>query len=341
MATRNELRTLFKAAMLPQSGANFSAADANDAAINAIVETYDLKDMSLREIRAHQAEIFSVIEETIDDLLPKAVTDVLGAFCEVRNFARDAEPVFEIRGIGKGRARMGIVEGARGGIYKARRLDDKVLQVPIKVETVGIYVTLEELLLGTMSLGELMTNIVNGFAEKVYIKCVEALRTAKTLAPAANIKSGNGFVAADIDALIRIAKAYGTPVIMGFSTAVSKINNGTGWTTNPNAPAVDTEDIRRAGHVTQYKGVPVVEIPNYLVDDGTNANFVFKEGDLFILPTESKPVKVAFRGETHMEEYKHPSGSVEQNVHRMMGVGLLLANNVCVYSDTGITGGLY
>lgn len=340
MATRNELLTLFKAAMLPSGNANFSAEDANTAAINAIVETYGLQNASVREIRARQNEVFSIIEEAVDELLPKAITDVMGAFADVRTFARDAEPVFEIRGVGKTRARMSIIEGARAGIYKARRLDDKIMQVPVKVETVGLFVTLEEIMMGTISLGELMTNIVRGFQERVYIKCIEALRTAKTLAPAANIKSGNGFVSADIDALVRIAKAYGTPVIMGFSTAISKINNGTGWSTNPNAPAVDTEDIRRIGHVTQYKGTPVVEIPNYLADE-TNANFVFKEGDLFILPTEAKPVKVALKGETHMEEFKHPSGSIEQNVHRMLGVGLMLANNVCIYTDSGITGGLY
>ena len=69
MATRNELLTLFKAAMLPSSNANFSAEDANSAAINAIVETYGLQKASVREIRARQNEVFSIIEEAVDELL--------------------------------------------------------------------------------------------------------------------------------------------------------------------------------------------------------------------------------------------------------------------------------
>lgn len=339
MATKNELLTLFKAAMAPNN-ANFSATDANDAAINAILDTYGLKDASIREIRYRQPEVFAVMEEAIDELLPKSVENIIGGFSEIRTFARDAEVLFEIKGRGKQRARMSITEGARGGIYKARRLDSKVMQVPVKVETVGTYITLEEIISGSVSLAELMANITNGFVEKIYIKAIEALRTAKTLAPAANILSGSGFTATALDKLVSIASAYGTPMIMGFRAAISKVNNGSGWATTPNAPALDTDDIRNRGFVTVFHGVPVVELPNYLVDE-TNAEFVFKEGDIFVLPTEGKPVKVALKGDTTITEFVQPSGSIEQNAHRMVGVGLLLANNVCVYTDTAVTGGKY
>ena len=47
------------------------------------------------------------------------------------------------------------------------------------------------------------------------------------------------------------------------------------------------------------------------------------------------------KGDLHIEETAHPSGSKEQNAHRLVGVGLMLANNVCVYTDTSIDGGKY
>ena len=340
MATATEMKTLLRAAMAPNP-AQFSAADANEAAINAIVENYGLKDASAREIRARQPEVFALIEETVEALLPKAIEDVVGGWVEVKTFARDAAPVFDIKGVGKTRARMGIVEGARGGIYKAKRIQTSSLEIPCKVETIGSFVTLEELLLGTVSLAELMSNITQGFVERVYIKAVQALRTAKTLAPSANIKSGNGFAPATIDGLIRIAGAYGTPVIMGFRSALSKVNNGAGWTgITPSVSTMDLDDLRTKGYIGMYKGVPVVEIPNYLIDEGNN-EFVFMENDIFILPTEGKPVKVAMKGDIHVQEYVHPTGSVEQNTHRIIGVGLVLANSICVYTDNDITGGTY
>lgn len=339
--TRNELIATFKGALRPDY-TKFSLSEANEAVIKGIVETYGLQDLNARDIRARQNEVFALIEEAVEELLPKAIDDIVGGFVETKTFDRDAEPVFKIEKVGKSRARMSITEGARGGIYKARRLDNKSFEVDVKVETVGAYVTLEEILLGKVSLAELMSNIATGFVERVYVNAVKALRTAKSLAPAANCKevtTGN-FSEADMDALIRIASAYGTPVIMGFRSAITKINNGAGWSQTPNISANDAEDVRNRGFVNMYKGVPVIELPNYLVDE-TNSEFVFNEGDIFILPTDAKPIKVAMKGDLHIEEVKHPSGSMEQSAHRLMGVGLYLANNICVYTDSKAASGRY
>lgn len=340
MANTVELKSIFKGAIKPDTS-KFSTQDANNAVINAILENYGLKDATAREIRARQAEIFGLIEETIEELLPEAITDIVGGFAEVRTFARDAEVVFEIKNVGKARLKRGIVAGARGGIYKARRLDNKSFQVPVKVETVGNLVTLEDILLGRHTLGDLFAIIQDGFVERIYLHCIEALRTAKTLAPAANIKSGNGFDGKALDELIRIAGAYGTPIIMGFRSAIAKINNGISWSkTSEDITKIDLDEIRTRGIVTVYHGVPVVELPNYLVDE-SNAEFVFKEGDIFVLPTDAKPIKVAMKGDLHIEENKHPSGSMEQQAHRLVGVGLYLANDICVYTDEDVTGGRY
>lgn len=340
MATRTELLTVFKSALRPNL-AQFSQASADNAVINAVLETYNLKDASTREILARQPEVFAIMEEAIEELLPAAVEDIMGDYAETRVFARDAEPLFTVSRVGKVRARMSIVEGARGGIYKARRLDNKNMTVPVKVMTVGTFITLEEILLNKISLADLMANITQGFVEQIYIKTVQAMRTAKTLAPAANIKSGNGIQPNDLDALIRIAAAYGSPMIIGFKSAIAKINNATGWTgVTPTLPDADKDDVRNRGFVGVYHGTPVVELPNYLIDE-TNSGFVFGEGDLFVLTTEGRPVKIAMKGDLHIEETVHPTGSREQNAHRLVGVGLLMANNICVYTDTSISGGKY
>ena len=335
MANTVELKNLIKGAIYPDVS-KFSAEDANQAFINAVLETYGLTDATPRQIRARQPEIFALIEEAIEELMPKALTDVVGGFAEVQTFARDAECLFKVKGLGKVRARRSIVPGARDGIYKARRLDNKSFQVDVQVETVGAFVTLEEILLGTASLADLMANIQQGFQERVYIRTMQALRTAKTLAPAANIKTGNGFDATAVDQLIRIAGAYGTPIIMGFRSALTNIMNlAPRQAATPNVNTTDLDEIRTRGIVTVYHGVPVVELPNYLMDE-TNKEWVFNEGDLFILPSDAKPVKIALKGDLHIEETKHPSGSMEQDAHRLIGVGLFLANDVCVYTDTNL-----
>lgn len=338
MATKQELKTLFRAAMAPADPTKFSANDSNEAVINALLETYGLENASARDIRAHKTEIFAIVEEVVQELLPKAITDVIGGWTEVKTFARDAEPVFEIKGIGKRRARLGIIEGARGGIYKARRLDNKSFEVTTKTWTVKVFVTLEDILLGRYSLAELMANIRDGFVEKIYVAAVQALRTAKTLAPKANVTAVNGFNAGAMDKLVAIANQYGDAIIMGFRPAIAKINNGVDWKDiTPNVATGDLDDVRNRGFVGTYKGTPVIEIPNYLMDN-SNSKWVFKVEDIFILPAAAKPVKVAMRGDLVIIEDPHPSGSVEQNAHRMMGIGLTMAENVCVYTDNELAG---
>lgn len=332
MATRNELRTLFKAAMAPADPTKFSAVDADQAVINALLQTFGLdENASARELRVHKSAIFAMIEEVVEEMLPRAVTDVMGGFTETKTYARDAEPIFEIKNIGKRRARLGIIEGSRGGIYKARRLDNKSFQVTVRTWTVKVFVTLEDILLGNYSLAELMANIRDGFVEKIYIEAVKALRTAKKIAPKANLTEASGFNANALDRLIAIANEYGDAMIMGFKPAISRINNSVDWKTTPDVNTADLDDIRNRGFVGTYKGTPVVEIPNYLMDE-TNSKWAFKVEDLFILPAAAKPVKVAMKGDLTIVEDPHPSGSVEQNAHRMVGVGLVAANNVCVYT---------
>ena len=155
-----ELKTGLIAALENQPSAIFSAEDVNNAAITAICKELGLgENPSAREIRAVAPQAFALIEEAMDEILPKKLEQVLGEFAEVKSFARDAEPLFNIDKIGKNRAKLTIAKGARGGIYRAARLDSKYFSLKTHVETVAVYVTLEDILLGTASLSELF-NIV-------------------------------------------------------------------------------------------------------------------------------------------------------------------------------------
>ena len=136
----------------------FSTEDVNEAAVKAIMDELGLdENSSARDIRAVEERAFALIEESVDEIMPKKLQDVLGGFAEVRTFPRDAEVVFNIEKIGKNRAKLTISKGARGGIYRAARLANKFFSPEVHVETVAVYVTLEDLILGKMSLAELFS----------------------------------------------------------------------------------------------------------------------------------------------------------------------------------------
>lgn len=332
----NTLRDAIKFGFKPVVNPNFSSEDQNVAAINAIREQLGIPtECSYRDLRPYATAAFALMEEVLDELIPAELTNILGSFAEIKSFGRGDEVIFEIRNKGMRRARLSITKGARGGIYKAAQLDNDYFQMPTYTQTVSVYVSLEDILLGRYTLEELFNNILQGFVEIVYKETVEALRTAKTLAPSANIKSASTLSLTDVDSCVRIANAYGRAVIIGFKSALDDLSNKSGVSgIYPNVSAQDLDDIRNMGRVGIYKGTQVIELPNYLVDN-TNANWMFDEKDIFILPADAKPVKVAYRGDLTMIDNTQPTGSRKIEAHKMLGVGLALANNVCVVTIAG------
>lgn len=333
---RKEIKDLLIANIDPVEGVNFS--DVESATRNAIIEFFQLDSLSPRELKVRRLEVMALIEEALDEKLPEKLQDRIGDFADVKSYARDAEVVFHLKNKGKRRAYLSIKKGARGGLYQSARWDDVNYTLETWTETVGVYLTLEEFLLGKYSLSELFQNILDGFIERLYVQVIEAMQAAESTVPAANVDSASGIDYDALDDIIRVISTYGRPVIMGFHKVVSKITNIPTWTSSyPNVPAKDLEEIRGQGFVNVYKGTPIVLLPNYIVDENTNAEWLLDESRLFILPTGEKPVKVALKGDMHIQPIDHPSGSQEWAAHKMLGVGIILNNNLGIYQDLSET----
>lgn len=315
---------------------NFSAEDVNTAAINAIKKELNLADnASIRDIRAVENEAFALIEEAADAILHKKLEAVLGQFAEVKTFPRDAEVVFNIEKVGKNRAKLTISKGARGGIYRAARLDNKYFGLSTGVQTVAVYCTLEELLLGSVSLGELFANIQEGFEEIIYKEVFEALATGTPVAGYPRIKSDESSIVsttkdglgASLDKVLPYVKQYGIPTIFGSAAALDLLAN-TGDAYHPELE--DSRDRRQIGIIRIYKGVRVVELPNYLV----NGTWAYDPRYVFVMPSDVKPVKVAMKGEMYIQKNVQAVGSEKWEAHKLIGVGVAMANSFAVITVT-------
>lgn len=335
-----ELKQVLIAALNGVSAsANFSAEDTDRAAINAMLKEIGIdENSSAREIRAKEDLAFALIEEAVDEILPKKLENVLGAFAEVKTFPRDAEVVFNIEKIGKNRAKLTISKGARGGIYRAAKLDSKYFSMNTSVYTVAVYVTLEEIILGTMSLAELYSNILEGFEEIVYKEVFNALAQGNAVAGYGRIGETEGQISAakadladSIDAVMPYVKQYGMPTIFGSYKALSGLYNPVASADHPNM--LDSADIRNNGLVQIYKGAKVVELPNYLVDNG-NDEWFYDDSFVFVMPSGVKPVKVALKGDLTLIKNTQAVGSEKWEAHKLMGVGLAMANNYAVIKVT-------
>jgi hypothetical protein len=336
---RTELKDLLVAAAKNKGIANFSASDVQSAASNALLEHFGFKDASMRDIRSQKEAVFAVIEEVIDEVVPMMVQDRTGDFAEVQTFPRNSAIMYKIPMAEESRRRMyrALKPGARGGIYKAFRLDGFTLTVTPEVHTIGYAITLEELLTGQRTVQELVTVITDAWMEKIYQRVFEALSTAANQAPAANqVAAGVGTEVVNeyMDRLISITRAYGNPVILGFPAQLRLLQNVPGAITAYANPA-DLDDIRRQGYIGLYKGVPLVELPNYIISHPASGaiDWLFDETKLFIVPAGVRPVKVAFQGESHLEEVKQPHGGFEYHNHRIFAVTVLFKNHICSYES--------
>ena len=332
------IKNLIKAAIEGRSVENFAAEDVNEAAIKGIMEACGLNEnSSARDFRAAEAQAFALIEEAVDEILPKKLENVLGQFAEVKTFARDAEVVFDINNLGKNRAKLTISKGARGGIYRAARLDNKFFSLATDVYTVAVYATLEEIILGKVSLGELFSNIEEGFEEIVYKETFNALVSSTPVAGYPRIKEGSASVTtnkaglgAALDVVLPYVKQYGVPTVFGSAVAMDLLAN-TGDAYHPELE--DSKERRLYGVIRLYKGVRIVELPNYLTDN-SNATWFYDPKYVFVLPAGAKPVKVAMKGEMYIQKNQQAVGSEKWEAHKLMGVGVAMANNFAVIEVT-------
>ena len=320
------------------ASANFSAEETDKAAVNALLKEIGIDENSTgREIRAKEDLAFALIEEAVDEILPKKLEGVLQEFAEVRQFARDAEVLFNIEKIGKNRAKLTISKGARGGIYRAAKLDRKYFSVDTTVQTVAVSVTLEEIILGTLSLAELYSNILEGFEEIVYKEVFNALAYAKPVAgydrighdSPTTVKASLGSA---IDKVMPYVKQYGIPTIFGSYQALANLSNpASEW----HPELSDSAERRQYGFVQLYKGAKVVELPNYLVDN-KNDKWFYDPKFVFVLPSGVKPVKVALKGDLTLIRNNTAVGSEKWEAHKLIGVGVAMANNFAVIEVTDL-----
>ena len=279
--------------------------------------------------RENKNMIFALIEETIDAVLPQMVLDRYGMFAEIKTFNQGDKPVFTKRE-GRQRAKQFITRVGLAGIYEVFKLDNSSFEVPTNAFGGAAQIGFEEFLDGRADFAELMEIIMEGLDNAVYSEIAKALKAGINQLPANNKKTHAGFDEANFDSLIAIARAYGQPAIYCTYELAAKILPKEAWISN------DMKNQRNSqGFISQYKGVNIIVMPQSFTD-ATNSETVIDPSYAWIIPSggNDKPVKVAFEGETIVDEYVNKDRSREIQVYKKFGVVAVMTNNICVYEDT-------
>lgn len=313
-------------------GESFSYNALNDTLrneLNDLVGTEDLYEENKRTL-------FSLIEQTMDDVVPNRLINAYGSFAEIKTFAQGDKPVFKRR-TGTTRAKQFITRVGLAGVYEVFKLGSESFEVGTSAIGGAAQIGFEEFLDGKVNFAELTQIIMDGMEELIYREIAQALMASINQLPAANRVAVAGFDEASLDYLVNTASAYGTPTIYCTREFAVKIVPEDGWISD------NMRDERWSnGYLANYKGIRVVILPQTLEDE-SNTRKVIDPGYCWVIPAgaNTRPVKVAFEGTTHVRERNDKDDwSRDIQVYRKVGVGVMMTNNIFSYVDTELKGRL-
>lgn len=294
--------------------------------LNALAGSYQL-------FRENKNMIFSLIEEVIDDVLPRRVMDQYGMFAEIKEFRNGDKPVFtqKITSAARRRAKQFITRVGHAGRYEVFKLDGRSYEIPTTANGGAAQIGFEEFLDGRVDFSELVDIVMEGLDECVYREIERALKGAVVSLQAANKKTENAFVEKTMDDLISVADSYGHSTIYCTFEFAATMKPDKEW-----ASDAHKNQMWANGYITDYKGHNVIVLPQSYEDE-TNMKKVIDPAYCYIIPTgANKPVKIAFEGVAAVRDVENEDWSREIQVYKKFGVGAVITNNICVYINSSL-----
>ena len=349
--TISELKELALYAAKGTVPANFTkqGESAADYDVNgAFVEGLKELASTYTQFMKNRYDIYEILVETIDKVMPKNTIAALSPFAEVQVVGLGQKAIFKQK-TGKTRAKKFLTLAGINGVYETFRLDATTFELGGENVAIGGTIDLARLMDGAESLADIMDVINTALQDAVYVKVTNALRAAYdvTNVPPANRKSTNGFQADKMVELMNVVRSYGNPIIfapgefvaaMGADAIVPITTYGT-----PAAAGIqgvyspdDIEAIHRTGYINIFRGAPIVQIPSSFVDENNDKTWVDPQL-AFVLPGgQEKVVKVVLEGPTIVRDYENRDGSMEIYAEKKIGTAILTYYNWGIYKNTGI-----
>lgn len=297
---------------------------------------------SVNEFMRNRYDIYDIIIQTADEILPKKTLDVMGTFAEFKQVKQGQKAMFTTKK-GRMRAKKFLTQVGLSGVYETFRLDKSTFEVSAHAIGGSATIDFERYLDGAEDMAELMDIIVEGLTDAAFVEVQKALRASLTAGnrPAANVVIANGFDSDKMFKLCGVAKAYGQgavifapPEFIGEMGADAIVPVGTNYQGVYHPQDIDA--IHNTGYVNLFRGYPIVQIPQSFIDENNDKTWIDPQL-AYILPTGGeKPVKVVYEGQTQVKDHNNKDNSMEINVWKKMGCAILTYHNWCIYQNKDI-----
>ena len=338
--TIQEMKELALCAAKNEAPANYSMENVNDALVEALRELGG----SVNQFMKNRYDIYDIIIEAADEIVPNKVIDAVGIFAEVRQVGQGQKALFKTS-LGRSRAKKFLTQVGLSGVYETFRLDNSTFEVGAYAIGGACRIDFERMLDGAENMAELVAILTEAQTDAVYQQVQKALRNAvsKTGVPANNRVVGNKFVGDDMLKLISTVRAYGSGAVifappefvaaMGPDAIVPVPASGNyGGVYHPQ----DIDAIHNNGYINLFRGTPIVQIPQSFIDESNTDTWIDPQL-AYVLPTGGeKVVKVVFEGNTQMYDFVNRDQSMEIHTYRKLGTAILSYHNWAIYKNSGI-----
>ena len=319
----------------PATAYSFGAETLTLSGLNAALRE-ELKEVAgtYSLFRENKNMVFALMESVIDDVLPTKVMQQYESFAETKIFAQGVKPIFtqKITAAAKRRAKQFIGKVGLAGIYEVFRLDGRSFEVTSNAIGGAAQIGFEEFLDGRVDFADVLDIVLEGLDECIYIEIEKQLIGAAANVQPANKSTQSDFDEVEMDRLISIADSYGSKAVIycTFEFAATMVPSS-GWV---------SDEMRNTkwnnGYLANYKGHQVIVLPQSFEDE-TNEVKVIDPAFAWIIPVgAAKPVKIAFEGNTIVDEYVNADKSREIQVYKKVGVRAIFSVDICVYQNTSL-----
>ena len=333
--TLNELRELALHAVKGTAPDTFTVENVNEAFADGLKEFAG----SYNQFMKNRYDLYDIIIESIDEILPRDVMAAIGQFAEVQTVAQGQKAMFKKK-LGRARAKKFLTQVGLSGVYETFRLDSETFELGAHAVGGGATIDFERMLDGAESLAEVVGIVTEGLTNAVYVEVERALVAAYDNMPATNKYKG-AWNADEMVKLMTIVRAYGSPVIFACPEFIAKMGAdaiipvATGTGQGVYSPK-DIEAIHDTGFIKVFRGAPVVEIPQSFVDE-TNTETYVDPSRAYVFPAGAeKVVKVVLEGATQIRDHENKDNSMEVYAWKKMGCAILHHNNWCIYWNSSI-----
>jgi hypothetical protein len=317
--TRQEAFSLAKDAYFKKSSVEKYTAEDREEGLRLY-----LADLS-KDYRNNKNEIFQIVEDTVSEILPIRVKELVKDFAEFRDVPQNTTIKFRVKN-----GKIKAVTVALGGHVRRQRIDQGSFIMRTEAVQAKVYEEYERVISGLVDWTSMINLVVDAIMETILVKVYDALISVYAKLPAVNKHTATTLDTAELDRIINVVKAYGSPVIMGTPVALSAIP------LTEYASEADKLDIRNKGYLGQYKGVSCVELANSF-EDASNTVKTLRDDYLFILPAGAeKIVKVATEGGTHIDDHKGADWTYNFEMYQKVGVAVYAVNNIGIYVNSSL-----